>query len=103
MKLLDYIKKLHQNFISLFEVYKFVYLCSQVEEELREQELIEQCFEDLYEMEIIASEILSSSPLENAFITFDSSHSGLRTVGMALARQEHSVATASQEEVVCVL
>ncbi|BFZ01263.1 hypothetical protein BsWGS_04302 [Bradybaena similaris] len=72
----------------------------QVEEELREQELIEQCFEDLYEMELIASEILSSSPVENAFITFDSSHGGIRTVGMAHARQEYIVSVPVQEEVI---
>jgi hypothetical protein len=72
----------------------------QVEEELQEQELIEQCFEDLYEMEQIASEILSSSPIENAFITFDSSHAGMRTVGMAHARQEYAVSVPSQEEVI---
>jgi len=72
----------------------------QVEEELKEQELIEQCFEDLYEMEQIASEILSRSPVENAFITFDSSHAGLRTVGMARGRQEHAASVASQEEVI---
>ncbi|CAG5127868.1 unnamed protein product [Candidula unifasciata] len=72
----------------------------QVEEELQEQDLIEQCFEDLYEMEQIASEILSRSPVENAFITFDSSHAGLRTVGMVRARQEHAVPLASQEEVI---
>uniref|UniRef100_A0A0B7BDY6 Uncharacterized protein n=1 Tax=Arion vulgaris TaxID=1028688 RepID=A0A0B7BDY6_9EUPU len=72
----------------------------QFEEELKEQELIEQCFEDLYEMEQIASEILSRSPVENAFITFDSSHAGGRTVGMARARQEHAVSVANQEEVI---
>ncbi|BFY98115.1 hypothetical protein BsWGS_01155 [Bradybaena similaris] len=72
----------------------------QVEEELQEQDLIEQCFEDLYEMEQIASEILSRLPVENAFITFDSSHAGLRTVGMARARQEHAVPVANQEQVI---
>lgn len=71
----------------------------QVEEELLEQEMIEQCFEDLYEMEQIASEILSSSPVENAFITFDSSHAGMRTNGMAHARHEHTMVIVSHEDV----
>ncbi|GFN90765.1 polyadenylate-binding protein-interacting protein 2b [Plakobranchus ocellatus] len=60
----------------------------QVEEEWREQELIEQGFEDLYEMEEIASEILSSSPVEHALVTFDSSQGNMRTNGMVYARQE---------------
>lgn len=60
----------------------------QVEEELREQELIEQGFEDLYEMEEIVSEILSSSPVDHALITFDSSQGSMRTNGMVYARQD---------------
>ncbi|KAH9513233.1 Polyadenylate-binding protein-interacting protein 2 [Bulinus truncatus] len=72
----------------------------QVEEELLEQEMIEQCFEDLYEMEQIATEILSSSPMENAFITFDSSHAGMRTNGMAHARHEHTYVYMTPENII---
>ena len=52
--------------------------------------MIEQCFEDLYEMEQMASEILSSSPVENALITFESSaaQAGLRANGLVMARQQ---------------
>lgn len=72
----------------------------QVEEELQEQEMIEQCFEDLYEMERLASEILSSSPVENALISFEpSSVSGSRTNGMVHARQDpHSFSSVQVEE-----
>ncbi|KAK3797670.1 hypothetical protein RRG08_054690 [Elysia crispata] len=69
----------------------------QVEEELREQELIEQGFEDLYEMEEIVSEILSSSPIEHALITFDSEQGSMRTNGMVYARQESLSSVAAIE------
>ncbi|RUS79982.1 hypothetical protein EGW08_012247 [Elysia chlorotica] len=69
----------------------------QVEEELREQELIEQGFEDLYEMEEIVSEILSSSPIEHALITFDSEQGSMRTNGMVYARQQSLSSVAAIE------
>ncbi|XP_005102244.1 polyadenylate-binding protein-interacting protein 2 [Aplysia californica] len=74
----------------------------QVQEELQEQEMIEECFEDLYEMERLASEILSSSPVENDFITFDSAHAGMRTNGMAHGWQDHSLSSTPSTEVTIV-
>lgn len=77
----------------------------QVEEELQEQEMIEQCFEDLYEMERMASEILSTSPVENALITFESppAQAGLRANGLVMARQQEqrSIQTVVEERRIC--
>ena len=63
--------------------------------------MIEQCFEDLYEMERLANEILSSSPVENALISFEpSSLTGSRTNGMVHARQnQQSLSAVPVEEV----
>lgn len=64
-----------------------------------EQDMIEQGFEDLFEMEQLASEILSTSPVENVYITFDSTQAGIRTHGIAHARQEPCNNLSSADEV----
>ena len=48
-------------------------------------------------MEEIVSEILSSSPIEHALITFDSEQGSMRTNGMVYARQESLSSVAAIE------
>jgi len=62
----------------------------QVTEELQEQEMMEQGFQDLYDMEQMASDLLSSSPVQSALITFElpSQQEGLRSSIMVNARQD---------------
>jgi len=62
----------------------------QVTEELQEQEMMEQGFQDLYDMEQMASDLLSSSPVQSALITFElpGAGEGVRCSGMVNARQD---------------